>query len=316
MNKALDTSVSVKLFLQRVVRLVHFIAMIRFLSILLLLCFYCAPAYSQEDSPAQAIQVKVPRADLFELKHTKSGRIDKVIDGLTLLLKDGTIVRLSSLRIPDFHIWEQAVYSEQALGVLNKLLPEKTQVMLYQTRDAKRGRENRMQHQLVHLVIKDKDIWIQGALLARGLAQVQTTPKSTQMLSQMLNIEDKARSANIGLWSPESDFRTITIDNAEEFIGDFVVLEGVVQKVASVRNDIYLNFGKDWKKDFTIMVPSGMRKEFSKQGINIMSLAKTPIRVRGNLREYNGPLIELDNSADLEIMKSLQSPSKNLNLAP
>ena len=35
-----------------------------------------------------------------------------------------------------------------------------------------------------------------------------------------------------------------------------------------------------------------------------MSLSNTPIRVRGNLREYNGPLIELEDTAHLEIIKT------------
>ena len=292
--------------------LVHFKAMMRSF-LLLILCalsiVVSQNAYAQQEKkvpPKQAVDteaVRVPKVDFSTLRLSKTNKVDKIIDGLTVLLKDGTIVRLASVYTPDFHIWDDAVYAQKAFQYLQKALPENTDVQFYQSKNKKWGQENRMGHKLGHLVIKQDQQWVQGALLARGLAFVKTIPKSTDLLSEMSLIEDKARNKNLGMWAKDSPYRILTVEETSNRIGDYAIIEGVVQKVAVVRNTIYLNFGSNWKTDFTIMIPSSLRRDFAKENIQLMSLANKSIRVRGNLRKYNGPLIELDNTANLQIIK-------------
>ena len=137
--------------------------------------------------------------------------------------------------------------------------------MIYQTRKAKKGRINRMNHELAHIqtkTTKDKNtgapkrepIWIQGLLLAHGLTRVQIAPNAPEMVAQMFKTEAAARTVKLGIWADDSDFPVLNPDNAAQAKGEFAIVEGVVEKTASVRNNIYLNFGKDWKKDFTIMI--------------------------------------------------------------
>jgi len=191
----------------------------------------CAPAYASEEAtktpPKIPPQIVVP--DLSSLKHTKSGRVDKVIDGLTVLLKDKTIVRLASLD-----------------------------------------------------------------------ARVMIAPNAPEMVEQMLGLEKQARAQKQGMWSDESDYKVLTPETAGEANGEFAIIEGRVEKTASVRNNVYLNFGKDWKTDFTIMISPTMRKKLAREGIHPLGLGGKTVRVRGWLREYNGPLIELDVSEHLE----------------
>lgn len=288
--------------------------MIRFLSLLYLLLII-QPAYAQEEQKFDAL---APKANFSELKHTQSGKIDKVIDGLTILLKDGTIVRLSAVDIPDFHIWEGAPYAEAAFKLLQEKLPERTEIMLYQTRNPKKGRLNRMNQELAHVVIKKDAVWLQGLYLANGLARVYTTPNNTDMLEQMYAAEQKARSEKRGIWSKESEYLVVNPDNAKDHMGEFVVIEGTVQKAASVRNNIYLNFGKDRKTDFTILVSPALRKKFSHKGINALALTQKPVRARGWLREYNGPLIELEDINHLELIDPAPLPNaaETPNLLP
>ncbi len=257
-------------------------------------------------------EVKVPVADFSELKHTSSDRIDKIIDGLTILLKSGKIVRLSSIDIPDFHIWDNAHYAEQAFKDLNTLLPEGTEVMLYQTRNAKKGRVNRMDQQLAHLFTKKEEVWIQGYLLAHGIARVNHAPNALEMNGQLLKAEQSARAEKLGIWADDSEYKLITPEESEELMGEFMVVEGIPKKIASVQNNIYLNYGQDWKTDFTVMISSAVRKKLAKEGIDPLSLASKPLRVRGWIRSYNGPLIELDNPAHLEILeKTTEEPLQN-----
>ena len=95
------------------------------------------------------------------------------------------------------------------------------------------------------------------------------------------------------------------IDNVK--IGQFGVIEGKIKKVASVRNNVYLNFGDNWKTDFTVMITPALRKKLSRNGLDTLNLAGQTIRVRGWVREYNGPLIELDTPSHLQLIQKEQS---------
>lgn len=289
----------------------------RLLSIFLILIFTVSPAsHAQLSNEAnEQNPIKVPTADFSDLKHTKSGRVDKVIDGLTILLKDGTLVRLASIDIPDFQIWRDAPHSEAALEILEKTLSERTEVMIYQTPMAKKGRINRMKQELGHLVVKEGNIWIQGLLLSEGLARVYTMPDANQMARQMLDIEQEARAGKRGLWGEDSEYLVLTPETASQSMGELAIVEGTVKKTATVKNNVYLNFGQNWKEDFTIMITPDLRKKLAYQGIDPLGLAQKTIRVRGWLREYNGPLIELEDTTHLEYLNPAQ-PLQNTEESP
>ncbi|HPD82866.1 MAG: thermonuclease family protein [Alphaproteobacteria bacterium] len=273
----------------------------RILSYFILFIFLCGPVYAQENKQDnKSDTLSVPKGQFDDLKFTGSGRVDKIIDGLTILLKDKTILRLASLDIPDFNIWEHAIYSEEALKLLQKTLPEGTEIMIYQTRMAKKGRLNRMNHELGHIVTKKDDVWIQGLLLSHGLARVYTASNAPEMVDQMFKIEQMARQGEKGMWGAESEFPLLAPDTASQAIGNLAIVEGTIRKTATVRNNIYLNFGDDWKTDFTVMLSPEVRKKLSHRNINALDMTNKSVRVRGFIREYNGPLIELEAPEHLE----------------
>lgn len=235
-----------------------------------------------------------------EIKQTKTGYIDQIIDPLTLLLKDGTIIRLASIDIP-----ANKNKNENDLNIvsyLRTLLPPNTKVLVYQTRQAKSGRVNRMNHQLAQIVTEKDNIWIQGSLLSNGFARIYTAPNHDELLDKMIEAENKAISDKNNIWADSSIYKILTPLETPNNLGNFAVIDGTIQKVASIRNNIYLNFGKDWKTDFTVMIPPMIRKDFARQNIDLLSLANQPVRVRGWLREYNGAFIELEDIAHLQIL--------------
>lgn len=244
--------------------------------------------------------VTIPTGQFDDLKHTASGRVDKVIDGLTLLLKDKKIIRLASLDIPDFNNQRDAPYALAALKLLEETYPEGTEVMLYQTRMAKKGRVNRLNHELSHIVTKKDRIWAQGLLLSHGLARVYTAPDAPEMNAQMLTTEAKARTEKQGMWEEGGVYAVLTPDTANSAMGQLAIVEGVVQKTATIKNNVYLNFGENWKTDFTVMITPDLRKKLAHNGIDPLSLSQKKIRVRGYVREYNGALIELEAAEHLE----------------
>ena len=72
---------------------------------------------------------------------------------------------------------------------------------------------------------------------------------------------------------------------------EFQLVEGRVFQVAKRRSRTCLNFAEDWKSDFTISVKGKARSLFKRAGLKLASLEGKRIRVRGWLREWNGPFI-------------------------
>lgn len=245
----------------------------------------------------------VIQGEFKDLKHTSSARIDKVIDGQTILMNDGKVVRLSGVFYP-FETGEAISGSMvSAKEKLERVLPQGTEVMLYQTRNAKKGRTNRMGHILAHLVARKSGEWINGAVVAYGYAYAVTDRDTPEMAEQLYKLENAAREQERGLWAKNSPHGLLSSENAAQGDGQFRAVEGRIVKAASVRNDLYLNFGKDWRKDFTVKITPVQRRLLSRKGIDPMTLPGKKVRARGWIRDWNGPFMELEIIDHLEILE-------------
>src|SRR5690606_15042414 len=73
--------------------------------------------------------------------------------------------------------------------------------------------------------------------------------------------ERLARKEKAGLWRTR---RLIDANNppAERWRGQFVIARGIVREVARTPARTYLNFGTDWKSDFTVAIPAAARRKF------------------------------------------------------
>lgn len=237
----------------------------------------------------------------FELDIKKQARIaspvkiKKAIDPNSLLSDTGEIYALTGLDIPDDN--ETAPKTQKRLAELT----EGKKCTLYQTRSEKVGRVNRMNQTIAHFTCGTDDEWIQGTLLAEGLARVRTTPENKDQITAMLALEQKARDNKFGLWALPMN-AMFTPVNAAQRMNSFGIVQGKVYTVSQNRNAIFVNFSSDWRTDFTIGIPSGLRKDFAKLRIDPMSLRGKVVRVRGWIRSYNGPYIELDHAEQLEII--------------
>ena len=262
------------------------------------------------------------RGDFVDLKQAATARVDKVIDGQTVLMTDGKIVRLLGIDYPFMTGDAEGGPSILGKAALEQLLPRNKEVLLYQNKSRENGRLNRMGHSLAHLVIKERGEWVNGALVARGVAWTATDATNPAMAEQFYKLEDAARKDGKGLWSKNSPFGLLTPDTAAQGNGAFRVIEGTVNRAATSKNNLYLNFGTDWKKDFTVMVTPAIRKALAKHGVDAMSLTGKKIRVRGWLREWNGPFLELETPERLEVLSTTPStvpstePVENPPLAP
>jgi micrococcal nuclease len=260
-----------------------------------ILGFFLALASLFIISPALA--QALPKGDFEELRQVGTGTVTQIISPSAVQLKTGEIVRLSGLNFPDYSEDNAGAFSLLAVKVLKDML-DGQQMVIYQTRNKSVGRMNRMGHSLAHLVRASDGAWVQGSLLQLGLALVQTDQGNPEMAEQMLKLEAQARIEKIGLW--ENTIHILRAEETPEHIGEFVIVEDQVESVALKNNRLYMNFGKNWKKDFTVTVSPESKRNFNKAGLNPLDWNKRTLRVRGVLDELNGPNLEIEHPGAIE----------------
>lgn len=233
------------------------------------------------------------------------GRVDEVVDGDTVRLGDGREVRLVGIQAPKlplgragFRTWPLA---PEAKAALERLALGKTVTPGFGgTREDRHGRV------LAHLLTAE-GIWLQGAMLERGMARVYTFPDNRAAAREMLALERAARAARRGIWSLDT-YRVRGPDELEGLIDTFQIVEGRVLRAELVRDFLYLNFGSDWRSDFTVRIARRSLRLFVQTGQDPSQLEGSMVRIRGWLRRQNGPMIEATHPEQLEIPSPLREP--------
>lgn len=235
----------------------------------------------------------IQAVDFGTMVRSDVAEVQAVVDPLTVQLTDGRLIRLSGIEIPDFGVENYGPYASLSVDILQDLLVGKT-IYMHQTAKSDFGRVNRMGHALAQIEVQDSKIWAQGMLLSLGLARVRTRIETPDMASAMYALEDAARAEGSGMWG-DAGSRIITPDEAGAFIKSVQIVEGRVVSAAMVKNRIYLNFGADWRTDFTVSIESADKRRFSKAELDPLQWGGKILRVRGWIDFYNGPTIKLDH---------------------
>jgi micrococcal nuclease len=214
--------------------------------------------------------------------------------GNLLELADGRLVRLAGIRLAADGGDSQGL-AAQARAALAALV-EGRPVRLEPASPAadRHGR-------LVAQVWRQDDLWLQGVLLEQGLVQVQTRPGEVARAAELAAREDAARSAGAGLWA-HADFRPRPASQVAPLVGSFGIVQGRVVRVAPTERYVYLNFGADWRRDFTLRVARSEERGFRAAGIELEQLTGREVEVRGYLLEAGGPLIELSHPEQIRIL--------------
>ena len=245
-------------------------------------------------------QEALTKTDFPELKaETVQVKVRNIIDPLTFIATNDTVYKLSGLDIPGLDTGGSDI-AEQATKKVTELIGEQD-LKVYVTKDQAKGRQNRMGQTLIQAERKKDGLWVQGQLVADGLARVRTTPSNPEMSRELLALEGAARSSKKGLWA-DPQYGVYGIDLISPKANSFVLVEGRIFSVSNRNNETFLNFGQDWRKDFTIGISPEMRRQISKQGLNFAALTKKSVRVRGFIEDRNGPFITLDHPEQLEVI--------------
>lgn len=147
--------------------------------------------------------------------------------------------------------------------------------------------------------------WLQATLVASGKARVLSHKDNHLAAPALLELEAGAREAGLGLWSdPANHVRDTDPDALAQDIGSVQLVEGRVIEVTRLRSGrTYINFGADYRTDFTVVVEAADEAAFEAAGRPLADLAGHRVRVRGWIEAENGPMIRIDHPERIEMLE-------------
>ncbi len=93
-----------------------------------------------------------------------------------------------------------------------------------------------------------------------------------------------------------------TPDETLRLVGRAAEVEGTVRAVHVARGGAYLNFGEDWKRDFSVYVEDGVLAQLELAADELEGKVKgRKVRVRGTIHEKNGPAITVKDKGALSL---------------
>ena len=220
------------------------------------------------------------------------GLVAAVIDARSFRLQDGREVRLAGI---------EPVASENRAGQMEALAAILTgrEVILRGEDDT----PDRYGRQTAFVFLAPSATLVQETLLAQGAAVSSATVADKACASRLLAAEAAGRQANQGIWTGSS-----AIKNSESpgdiltRIGRFTIIEGRVLTVRQAGATTYLNFGRNWTRDFAVTISRRVLPVFEAAGIAPKSLENRRIRVRGFVEARGGPRIELLRVGQIELL--------------
>lgn len=224
--------------------------------------------------------------------------VAQVINGKSLILATGETLRLASIQAPNMPDNDATPrpgepLAEEAKAALERLVGGQS-VTFTPVPDSpdRRGR-------IVAELFDQNGQSVQEALIRAGYAMVYSFPDHRAPAKLWLALEAEARAAKRGIWA-NAHYAVLPAARAAESLGRFRLVEGVVQEVAEIRGTVYLNFGQNWRDDFTVMITKRDLRRFA--DVPLAALAGKKLRVRGWIHEKNGPMITLSHPEQLEVL--------------
>lgn len=232
-------------------------------------------------------------------------RVVRVTDGATLVLDrparsdadSPRLVRLAGLDVPPVAVagppearrWPLAERARDALSEL---------ALGHRLRVAAGGRDRygRLRAQAT----RDDGLWLQGEMLRQGWARVRPLAEDAGKVAEMLALEAQARAAGRGLWAHPL-YAPRTPETVADDVDSFQIVRGRVVDAAQVGNTVYLNFGPDWRTDFTIRLPARARSGLAKAGLDVLALKGREVMVRGWVAWRNGPEILVTHPGQMAV---------------
>lgn len=238
------------------------------------------------------------------LKPGPKGRVVEVTDGDTVVLDNGDKIRLIGMQAPKLPLgrigYEKWPFADEAQAFLDDFAMGENVRIYYG--GARKDRHGRV---LGHLFVDDdKEKWAQKAVIEAGLARVYSFSDNRHCLDELLQAERKARAERRNIWSHDY-YRlrdALKLQHLEKREGHYELVEGRIFGVGDTAHRVYLNFGREWKTDFTAVIDRRVVKHFTAMGIDLNKLDDALVRVRGWVDIDDGPRIDVTHPEQIEVL--------------
>lgn len=239
---------------------------------------------------------------LLNISIANSETVKYVYDGDTFTTNDNKKVRLLNINTPETAKKNSASepFSIAAKKQLEKLIDHKKVKLVYDKE--KKDKYGRL---LAYVYLND-GTFINAEMLKSGMAHLYTFPNNISKFEELKKAEDYARNKKIGLWShPRYKIINANLEQKypKQLFGKYQTSEGKVLKTININNVTYLNFGSNWKTDFSVEIPQKYLEYFSEKNIDpITYYQDKTLRIRGILKPVNGALITATHPQQLEVI--------------
>jgi micrococcal nuclease len=247
----------------------------------------------------------LPPATACSLPEGSARAVVSVIDGDTLILDDHSKLRLIGAMRPapptagtSEADWPLAAATRDALERYTR-----GQSLLLEQDKRTSDRYGQLLAQ-AFIVSEQDQVWLQGRLVQEGLARAYSFPDNRGCAAELIALEATARRAHRGLWA-NAAYAVRPAETTREllrYVGSYQLVEGTVATAFASKGRVYLDFGADWKTDFTASVDTTARKEFESAGLDPAALKGQRIRVRGWIESLYGPQIRVTHPEQIEII--------------
>lgn len=261
-----------------------------------------AAALAASMSVAAHSQQPQPSEETCTLAGGPTRSVVRVIDSETVLLDDHQEVRLIGAlapRPPDLSPHAQAWPAEEvAIAALKAMVLGRSVSLATAGRGADRyGRK------LAHLFVdrNGERAWVQGELLSGGHARAYGLPGSYACMRELLAHEHVARNAGSGLWA-NAAYAVRSARATRDLLrrrNSYEIVAGTVAKVATTKARTYVNFGPDWRSDFTAGIEQRVLKANPEWAATLAGLEGRRVEVRGWIQYRNGPYIDIEDPSQL-----------------
>jgi endonuclease YncB( thermonuclease family) len=255
---------------------------------------------------AISVLVDAARAEAPPCPLTKgeTRAVARVVDGETLLLDEGRRLRLIGALAPRAGDVGAAAGSwppENEARAALATLAEGRSVALWHDR----RQRDRYGQLLAHVTIGSD--WLQGTLVARGLARAYGRPGSDACAEALAKLERRAREDGLGLWANAAyRVRVASRGDWRRAAGSFQVVSGTVRRVSRGTGEVYVSLSERRGRAYPLAaVVAGNRSDLT-GGVAIRALVGRRVLVRGWIEQRRGPVIIVDSKGQLELVDSSQ----------
>jgi len=233
------------------------------------------------------------------------GKVKSVIDGDTLELLDGRIVRYIGVDMPRMkekevgtkNIFSIHPLSEEAIEFNEKLVLNKFINLEFDVQE--KDRYGRVQ---AYCFLKDngKEIFLNRRILEEGLGYLVVEEPNIKYLDSFILAQSHAQKQNKGFWK---DQKAISPNRAQDYIGERKFVTGKIVSVGETSRTIILKFHSRRNSYLKLVIYKNYLHKFSKSNIDIRRFyIGKRVRVFGFIGDYAGPEMVVFSPVQIEIL--------------